>query len=81
MKRGEDEDAVCSIRSGRYPREMSSFPCLPYVREVEIYSICSPRTGIFIMTRRLEVNIVFCCVSAIGAGGVSSPALGAEEKR
>jgi hypothetical protein len=48
----------------------------PYVLEVEIYCSCSPRPGIFIRTRRLEVNIVFCCVTYRRAQEVCRPYAG-----
>jgi hypothetical protein len=57
-RRGDDEEAAPSdwedIQEKRLP-----FVVGPYVLEVEIYCSCSLRPVIFIMTRRLEVNIVF----------------------
>jgi hypothetical protein len=63
-RRGEDEEAVASDRDDIQEKRLP-FLVGPYVLEVEIYCTFSPRPGIFIMTRRLEVNIVFCCVTTI----------------
>lgn len=62
---GEDEEAVPSdwedIQEKRLP-----FLVGPYVLQAEIYCGCSLGLGIFIMTRRLEVNIVFPLTMTIG---------------
>lgn len=55
----------CNIDGHVIQEKRLPFLGRPYVREVEIYCSCSPRSGLFIMTRRLEVNIVCCCTTNI----------------